>query len=193
MEVKLQIGDSVQVPFGSKVSINGNTITIEKNECGIENIENKFNDGDIIIDGDIHSSEGYAIAILKGEFNVGSFFTYAEIDYDGIFSVESNEKWDVNANDWRLATIGEQNILLDELERKGLRWNAKEKRIEKVKWRAAIGEQYFFISDAIDICITKDNRTAINNLHYDSGNYFQSHNEAMKVVERMREIFGTNH
>lgn len=125
MIIKYQKGDRITIPKGCKAQIQGNEIYF------VEDYRNPdFRDGDIIIDIDTVSANGFAIAILKETFNGGQFYDYASIDYDCGFHCNDSELWDTDPTGWRLATDAEKQILFREMKKHGLRWNALKKQVE---------------------------------------------------------------
>ena len=91
---------------------------------------------------------------------------------------------------FRPATEEERKMFHDALKEKGLRWNAEEKKVEKLpRWRALYGENYYVIGSVLDVdcqCevwhVVDDNRNRV-------GNYFKTREAAERVAKQIREIF----
>lgn len=107
------------------------------------------------------------------------------------------------------ATEEEKKLLINKLAEKGKLWNEKTKRIEDVRWRAEVGETFYYIDS--NFCVNsmvryefhylwkkydsleeklKDER--FNNVEYmlwEKGNYFKTREAAEKVAEQIRNIF----
>lgn len=109
----------------------------------------------------------------------------------------------------RPATEKEKEFLIDKLSQAGKRWNEATRTIENARWRAKVGERFYYIDteffinsmvrcefhsfwkkyDSLEERL-KDER--FNNVEYmlwKKGNYFKTHETAEKVVEQIREIF----
>ena len=109
----------------------------------------------------------------------------------------------------RPTTEREKNILIDQLEKVNKKWNSETKAVEDVRWRAEVGETFYYIDN--NFCVNsmvrcefhsfwerydsleeqlKDER--FNNLEYmlwKKRNYFKTREAAEKVIEQIREIF----
>ena len=62
----------------------------------------------------------------------------------------------------------------------------KEKSKKCKRWRADIGEEYYYIFSNGDIDYTSERDGKASANHYDLGNYFQTKEEAEKVVEKIK-------
>ena len=51
----------------------------------------------------------------------------------------------------RLATEEEKAELFAEMKEQGLQWNAEEKRVEKIRWRAKYGEEYWYVTSSCSV------------------------------------------
>lgn len=109
----------------------------------------------------------------------------------------------------RPATEREKKILIDQLEKVNKKWNPETKRIEDVRWRAKVGEKFYYIAaDCIIGCMERFNIHYLwkkydnleqqlederyNNFEYEywkKGNYFKTREAAEKAAEQIREIF----
>ena len=127
MEILLKQGDRIQIPEGCKATINGNEVVIEK-----ENEDGKFKEGDVLM-----SSLGDCMVIFEKYKDVWRF------------NAHYNNKYDTNTDfinrAFRHATDEEKQQLFDKMKEQGLRWNAEEKKVEKIRWRAKEGEGYYHL------------------------------------------------
>lgn len=99
----------------------------------------------------------------------------------------------------RPATEKEKEFLIDKLSQAGKRWNEATRTIENARWRAKVGERFYFIdkSGCVNSAVRsnfieqlEDKR--INDYEYvlwKSGNYFKTRESAEKVAEQIRKIF----
>ena len=154
MEIKLNAGDKITIPTGCKA-------TIEDNQIIIEEKQEEFKDGDILI-----SKSTNNIVIFKNysERKPEKFASYWN-DY-----TDDNDEWACVA--FRHVTEEERQKFFDELNKKGLRWNASAKELERVRERAEIGERYLYISQNGEIFDDEELRTVFHDKNYNSGNYY---------------------
>ena len=181
----------VKVPEGItefSVNINGETATVVY-ETKTEETEKKEEwqpqDGEIVF-------ANYQ-EFLKEEKFIFPFGHMKKACMDNIF-----RKWDFNIglkSEWvcsvrRPATEEEKKMFHDALKEKGLRWNAEEKKVEKLpRWRAEENNDYYYIG--IDAQVGNDTECGhiSNEACYSVGNYFKTEEAAERVAEQIREIF----
>ena len=77
--------------------------------------------------------------------------------------------------------------------RKRLRWNAEEKKVEKIRWRAVKGGAYYFFGTTGNVCRAEDDRGAITNHRYNAFNYFCTQEQAEKATEVVKEALKKFH
>ena len=173
MEIKLSAGDKIQVPTGCKATIVDNQIIIEEKP-------EDFKDGDIL-----HSTQTDRILIFKNyslECNEKFSCYYNNLDLD-------NFNWAVSA--FRHVTEEEKQAFFDELEAKGLRWNAETKQMEKIRKRAEKGEKYLFITGRGEIVEYTEDNDFDDNENYALGNYYllSERVQAEEDAKAVRAIF----
>ena len=98
----------------------------------------------------------------------------------------------LNGNDptgYRYATEEEKRRLFDALAKEGKRWNAEEKRIEDVRWRATENQRYYCVSEYCEVESSSDAYGYADTRHHNVGNYFRTKEAAEKVASKIREIF----
>ena len=112
---------------------------------------------------------------------------------DNLISIDnSDSKWG-NAN-LSYATESEKQQLFDLMNKKGLKWNAEEKRVEKIRWRAKEGEHYSLLDRLtfkVD-CYT-ERFDEIDTKLYNSGNYFRTNEQAEEAAKRVKETLRKYH
>ena len=182
MEIKLSIGDTIQVPAGCKATIKENTIVIEKRE-------QEFKDGDILSVTVLNNIK--CPFIYKGIDAKGYYMFYVGIDYDGTVLVctDSKSRWGNKTAHY--ATEEEKQALFDNLKAKGLHWNAETKEMEKVRKRVERGEKYLFIGRGICVYEITDFNDTADNENYNLGNYYllSEREEAEEDAKAIRAIF----
>lgn len=175
MKVELQNGDRITIPEGCKA---------------IVKVENEFRDGAFVV-----SKNENSPFIYKGTDNAGFHLFHAGLNVYRALIMGDNEGR-FGDGSLRAATAEERQELISALADKGLQWNAKEKRIEKERWRAPIGEQYFYLLDNFVVDSHFEANDKIDCGLYDLGNYFRTKEQAEKAVgvikEALRRFFTEN-
>ena len=182
MKVELQNGDRITIPEGCKAQINGNEIVIEKEEKS-----EGFKRGDILV-----SLSNEIILVDDYDFKGGHLYSFVHVDRSGQLSKEPYFQWN-EWHDWRLATDEEKQLLFDKMKEQGLRWNAEEKRVEKIRWRAEDGKEYYYVGNqGILMVDTESGHTADENRH-EFGNYFRTSEQDEEAVKRVKETLRKYH
>lgn len=179
MEIVLKQGDRLPVPEGCKAVVEGNVVLIEREG-------QEFKDGDII-------AKNKAVAILKGGFNNGMFRDYACLNFDGKVLISNDTEWSTNPAGWHIATEEERQLLFDKMAEQGLRWNAEEKRVEKIRWRANDKRAYYCIRDQGGIMVNYEAGFPADEDKWEFGNYFRTSEQAEKATKAVRETLKKFH
>ena len=183
MEILLKQGDRIQIPEGCKAAINGNEVVIEK-----EKVE--FKDGDILT-----SKSGFLRCpfIFKGYDDKGFYKFYAGMACGNTFTIcrEDGARW--GNSDLSYATDEEKQLLFDKMKEQGLRWNAEEKKVEEIRWRAKEGEGYYHLDALFTVQhrIYKDyfsDREMVKKY-----NHFRTQEQAEKAAEVVKEALRKFH
>ena len=173
MEVILNCGDKINIPNGCKAEIKGGVITIEK-----EITEGKFKEGDFFA-----TLEGENVGIVKSQRldgNVEDVYSH----WDD-FQIQ-NPHIPIRCTDIRLATEDEKQRAIDEMKARGLWWNAEEKRIEKIRWRAEKGDCYFFLLSSLNVSEATEDRGHVDNYRYSAYNYFRTKEDAEEAAKLVK-------
>ena len=138
MKVELQNGDRITIPAGCRAQINGNEVVIEKVQ--------EFKDGDVLT----LLRNNKAVFIfredeLKQKNNENGYYVGYTASYCIDVPTKGSPLFYGHRNEVRLATEEEKQFLFDKMKEQGLRWNAEEKRVEKMRWRAEEGEEYYYL------------------------------------------------
>lgn len=191
MKVELQCGDRITIPEGCKAQINGNEVIIEKVQ--------EFKDGDILID-DRKLSEFPCkiIMIYKGAKSEGGCYE-CYIFRNLMGSLVINEGC-CNSEfvKIRLATEEEKAELFAEMKEQGLQWNAEEKRVEKIRWRAKYGEEYWYVTSSCavagDFMREENSLTGSGAIEDWAGyNHFRKKAQAAEAAKRVEETLRKYH
>ena len=177
MEVKLKAGDSLNIPEGCKAVIKGNVVVFEREEK--EDMRD-FKDGDVL-----HSICDHEVLIFKK--NTDSEYFYSHYNYSG----KDNSMWLIDA--FRYATDEEKQLLFYKMKEQGLQWNTEEKRVEKIRWRAKEGEEYFMIEADVKVKAYRDDNDEDDNTLYNALNYFRTIEQAEEAAKRVKETLMKYH
>ena len=177
MKVELQCGDTIAIPDGCKAIIEDDLITI------IEEKQEEFKEGDIL-----HSINTNRMLIFK-KYRENSKLLFS--DYFNNARGSNSDDWFTNK--FRLATEDEKQALFDKMKAQGLRWNAEEKKVEKIRWRADVGVKYYFVDSLLDVLYIKECWSSLCNKHYSARNYFRTEEQAEEAAKRVKETLRNYH
>ena len=187
MKVELQCGDTITIPNGCKAVIKDGSVVFEKEEKVQD-----FKDGDILVS--VVNGKRRNAFIYKSSDILGFHLFYAGVNADGNLSINdsSNSRW--SNHNLSHATEEERQLLFDKMKEKGLKWNAEDKRVEKIRWRAKSGKYYFSFSgttfnlDCYTECFARDDANL-----YNCGNYFRTKEQAEETAKRVKETLRKYH
>lgn len=177
MEVTLKAGGSLNIPEGCKAVIKDNVVVFEKEEK--EDMQD-FKDGDVL-----HSIYDSVVLI----FNYYTDSTYFSSHYN--CSGVGNNMWRIGC--FRHATEEEKQLLFDKMKEQGLQWNAEEKRVEVIRWRAKKGEYYYHINADGFASTIKHTDYITDYYRYNFGNYFRTKEQTKEAARRVREALRQYH
>jgi len=86
------------------------------------------------------------------------------------------------------ATESEKQLLLSEIDKAGLIWNAEKKRIEKKRWRANDDCEYFTINSQLAVIAEIDHGTQLDNNRHLSGDYYQTNKQATEAANLTKKL-----
>lgn len=184
MEVKLQSGDTITIPEGCKAIVKDGSIEIEKVQ--------EFKDGDILAYANY--SDYRCPFIYKNTDTRGRHQFYVGVNRAGriILSDNAEKRWGDGV--LQHATEEEKQLLFAKMKEQGLKWNAEEKRVEKIRWRAKKGERYYF-ADGFDASVMSnfeaDDR--VDYILWRSSNYFRTREQAEEAARRVKETLRKYH
>ena len=184
MKVELQCGDSITIPDGCKAVVKDGSVTFVKEEE-----DKEFKDGDILID-DRKLSEFPCkiIMIYKGaKSEDGCYECYIFRNLMGSLVIN---KGCCGSEFVRIrhATEEEKAELFDKMKEQGFKWNAEEKKVEKIKWRAEEGDGYFYVDNQGRKIAKNEECKFVDEDRFVFGNYFRTINQAEEAVRRMKEV-----
>ena len=184
MKVELQCGDKITIPEGCKAQINGSEIVVEKEEAKMQD----FKDGDVLTL--LHNNKGVFIFRedeLKQKNNENGYYVGYAAGYRIDVPSKGSPFFYGHRKDVRHATEEEKQFLFDIMKEKGLRWNAEEKRVEKIRWRANKRGYYYFLDADLSAASINDTYSTFDNNLWDTYNYFRTKGQAEEAAKRVRE------
>ena len=186
MKVELQCGDTITIPNGCKAVIKDGSVVFEKEEKVQD-----FKDGDILVS--VVNGKRRNAFIYKSSDILGFHLFYAGVNADGNFSINdsSNSRW--SNHNLSHATEEERQLLFDKMKEQGLLWNAEEKRVEKIRWRAKKYEKYYFFDANLLVRSIDDTYSTFDNKLWDAFNHFRKEEQAEEAAKRVKETLRKYH
>ena len=183
MKVELQCGDTITIPEGCKATIRDGSVAFEKDQ--------DFKDGDVLVL--VVNGKRCNAFIYKSTDKRGFHYYYVGLDvYNQISISESpSNRW--SNNDLSYSTEEEKQLLFDKMEEQGLKWNAKEKKVEKIRWRAEDGRIYFCIDNQGIVIVDKECGYYVDKNRHEYGNYFHTKEQAKEAAKRVKEALQKYH
>ena len=148
----------------------------------------KPKDGDVYVTND----DGIGIYNANRDHPEGVIPCYLGLTKEDVLNIWTEQyTWGFGREDtMRPATEEEKQRLFDALAKEGKRWNVETKQIEDLpRWRAKMGDFYFYIDDYLSIGSHSDIRDKMDESYYYSCNYFKTQEAAENVACQIREIF----
>ena len=170
MEIKFNAKDRVRIPDGCKATIKDGIVIFEKD----------FEDGDVL-----HSVHDDLMLIYKESSSSECFSSH--------FNTIHNYDFGWNIHSFRHASEEEKHQFFFKMKEQGLRWNAEEKRVEKIRWRAEKGDDYYYIDGLLCIEHDREEFHLIDDDKYNSYNYFRTREQTEKAAEAVRETLRKFH
>ena len=94
---------------------------------------------------------------------------------------------------FRHATEEEKKQLFAKMKEQGLRWNAEEKKVEKIRWRAEDGKEYYYVGNQGILMVDKEDGHCTDENRHEFGNYFRTSEQAEEAAKRVKEVFRKYH
>ena len=170
MIVELQCGDTIAIPEDCKAIVKDGIVTIEKD----------FEDGDVL-----HSVHDDLMLIYKESCSSECFSSHFNMMHN------YNNGW--NTRYFRHATEEEKQLLFDKMKEQDLRWNAEEKRVEKIRWRAKKGKDYYFVYSDLTVINANELGYDLATNRYNAFNYFRTQEQAKEAAKRVNEVLCKYH
>lgn len=186
MKVELQSGDTIAIPEGCKAIVKDGSVVFEKEEK-----EQDFKDGGILVL--VVNGKRCNAFIYKSTDKRGFHSYYVGLDICNQISISASPSNRWSNSDLSYSTEEEKHLLFDKMKEQGLRWNAEEKRVEKIRWRAEKGEAYCRMGLGGGVLHEIDGRIEADNVFYDTLNYFHTEEQAREAAKRVKEVLRKYH
>ena len=191
MIVDFQCGDTITIPEGCKAIVKDGSVVFEREE---KTEVKEFKDGDVLVDDFKSSYFPYKIILIyKGTKSVdGCYEYYINRSQTGLLS-ENGSCSNFSNSRVRHAIEEEKKELFDLMKENGLQWNAEEKRVEKIRWRAEEGKIYYYVNNEMYVSSTRSPKVGEHLYDYEgrsffSYNYFRTIEQAKEAARRMKEV-----
>ena len=181
MKVELQCGDTIAIPDGCKAIVKDGIVTIEK----------EFKDGDILVA--VVNGKRRNAFIYKGSDKDGFHSYYVGVDACKLLSISESPSCRWGISNLSYATEEEKQLLFDKMKEQGLQWNAEEKRVEKIRWRAEEGKVYYYINNQGILTVDKEYGDCVDKNRHEYGNYFCTRAQAEEAAKRVKETLRKYH
>lgn len=186
MKVELQCGDTITIPEGCKATIRDGSVAFEKDQ--------DFKDGDVLTL--LRNNKGVFIFKedeLKQKNNENGYYVGYAAGYRIDVPSKGSPFFYGHRKDVRHATEEEKQFLFAKMKEQGLRWNAEEKRVEKIRWRAEDGRIYFCIDNQGIVIVDKECGYYVDKNRHEYGNYFHTKEQAEEAAKRVKETLKKFH
>lgn len=184
MEIVLKQGDRISIPEGCKAVISDGMVVFEKEE-------REFKDGDILAHAG-HSNYPCPF-IYKGTDAMGLYQFYVGVNCVDEIRLPNDAKKRWGNGDLRYATDEEKQLLFDKMKEQDIKWNAEEKRVEPLRWRARLDEDYYYFTIGGLVMIGTEYQDGHSNNVWEFGNHFRTEEQAEKASEVVREALRKFH
>lgn len=195
MKVELQCGDTITIPEGCKAIVKDGSVIFEKEEKTEEKTEEQeFKDGDVLTS---RLNNKFIFIFkedeLKQKENKNGYYVCHKANH--VINVSTKDKllFCGYKIDVRLATEEEKQLLFDKMKEQRLLWNAEEKRVEKIRWRAKKDEPYYSMNPDLKVYKLIEDNYAYDNKRHDSLNYFRTQDHTAEAARRVKETLRKYH
>lgn len=173
MEIKSRPGDKINIPANCKAIIKDGLITIEEKQ-------DDFKDGDIL-----HSKTSNIVVIFKNYTSEANSF------FCSYYNTYNTYQFDWDNLCFRHATEEEKQKFFDELNKKGLRWNAETKELEKIRKRVKGWGTYLKVNMYGEVLAVTECDSILDAKAFNIGNYYlpEEREQAEADAQKIRAIF----
>ena len=186
MKIELQCGDTITIPEGCKAIVKDESVVFEKVQ--------DFKDGDVLTL--LRNNKGVFIFKedeLKQKNNENGYYVGYAAGYRIDVPSKGSPFFYGHRKDVRHATEEEKQFLFAKMKEQGLRWNAEEKRVEKIRWRAEKGKKYYCIDNITRITSYVENNDMVDCKLWNVYNYFHTKNQAKEAIKRAKKTLQKYH
>lgn len=186
MKIELQAGDTIAILDGCKATIKDGSVVFEKEEKMQD-----FKDGDILVTITGKSRDNAFIYKSTDKDGFHSYYIGIDSSKQLFISTSPSNRWDNSNLDY--ATEEEKQLLFNKMKEQGLKWNAEDKRVEKIRWRASFDEKYYYINHLLDCLSDIEESHIFDEDRWKVGNYFKNKEQAEEAIKRIKETLRNYH
>lgn len=186
MKVELQAGDTIAIPNGCKATVKDGSVVIEKEEKMQD-----FKDGDILVTITGKSRDNAFIYKSTDKDGFHSYYVGIDNSKQLFISTSPSNRWDNSNLDY--ATEEEKQLLFDKMKEQGLKWNAEEKKVEKIRWRAEEGKKYYYVGNQGILMVDKEDGHITDKNRHEFYNYFRTSEQDEEAAKRVKEVLRNYH
>ena len=172
--MKVECGDTITIPDGCKAIVKDGSVVFEKIQ--------EFKDGDVLC-----SFYNDTMLIFKDVNKCARGFFDSHYNNKGF----GDKRW--CSVSFRHATEEEKKQLFAKMKEQGLRWNAEKKRVEKIRWRAEDGKEYYYVGNQGILMTDKEEGVCADENRYKFSNYFRTSEQAEGAAKRVEEVLCKYH
>jgi hypothetical protein len=198
MKVELQCGDTITIPDGCKAIIKDGSVVFEKEEKEEAKTQD-FKDGDVLtslFDNKvvfIFKEDELKQKENKNDYYVCHIYVSSSIGYTIEVPTKDSLSFCGHKDEVRLATNKEKQFLFDKMKEQGLLWNAEEKRVEKIRWRAKRREEYYFMNTDLTTVKSSELDDDVDTNRHSAFNYFRTKEYTAEAAKRVKETLRKYH
>nr|DAF63786.1 MAG TPA: hypothetical protein [Podoviridae sp. ctz6O13] len=178
MEIVLNCGDKINVPDGCMAEIKDGVITIEREV-------KEFKDGDILTSNTMDCVLIYRNRGRRRLPEAAYYHCYATRERLRVADDDSDSFFG-NVNSFHLATEEGKQFLFKKMAERRLWWNAEEKKVEKIRWRAVKEGFYYFLTTSLNVAKAEEDCKKVASHRYATHNYFRTEEQAEKAAELVK-------
>lgn len=154
-------------------------------------VDVEFKDKSVPKDGDFLSTKDGRVFIYNNKNTLFQYGAYCGLDiYNNIIISDCKLPGWTGKEGCRYATPEEKYAFLERLEKEyKKKWNPETKQLEDIRWRANVGEIYYYIGGSrLNVCAGREDRFDVDNERYNLYNYFRSYDDANIFSNKFKEL-----
>lgn len=191
-EVKKEVREVLAEIQGDLITFKEACIRLEQAFERVAKVEEKFEpkDGDFFVS---NNNQENCIGIYAEAGKLPKMSYYVCLSFGYIYQSDGSSCHLGYVENSRLATESEKQTLLDALAKEGKAWDAENKKVVKLRWRAGKFNPYYTVrtlmSGVAEILCCNESFQLFDTERYNIYNYYQTKEQAQAVADRINAIF----